>query len=854
MRPGRPCRASRRWNSLPSPIRLLLIGLFVLLLPMESPAGGDKWWVFLKDKGLRTTSQRDSALALAETHLTTRGKVRRERLGNAKLVDDFDLPVFSGYVEQIKETAGVSLRRASRWLNAVSIQSDAAGVRALRRLSFVLRVVPLGSRRHPPLFPPASGGGDAPFLPQPRRDHNLDYGNSLRQNAFLNVPELHDRGYLGEGVLVGLCDAGFDNLDHESFAELDVAATWDFVNDDEDVADGDDMGEGQHGTRTLSIVAGYAPGRLIGTAPHASYVLAKTENSEWERPVEEDAWVAAVEWMDSLGVEVISSSLGYSDWYDYEDMDGRTAVTTIAADRAVEVGIVVLNAIGNLGMNRYPNDKMGAPADGFDVLSIGATNRDSSLAGFSSHGPTYDGRIKPDFVTFGSSVIFASSVNDDGYGAGAGTSFSTPALAGLCALLIETDPYITPGALRAILRDAADNRDEPDTLYGWGIPDGLAAFEAARPDPVRLPILLHQGWNTVSMNLARHPFADIRAVFADMVARRHLRLVKDGQGRFYAPDIPFNNIPFWNRFEGYQVHALADDSLVFEGDLAVYTEPVALREGWQIVAYLPNFELPPRSALTSLTADGALYIIKDEWGRFYLPAFDFSNLPALEPGRGYHIKLNRDAVLRYPRQRLAEWVMQASAAPVHFRLPQPQGEGMSILLIGDDGIADGDEAAFRDPSGVTAGAGIFSEGKCGIALWGETPSPLSELVLWRQARQLEVTPTTQLLAGETSYAPGGVAFFSVSAPTPIKTDLYVTASPTPFNSSLTISVRAPTTGRGKVTLFDVAGRRVAERAIVLAGDGKGVLRLDDLSLESGVYFVRVEASGRSISVRAVSLK
>jgi serine protease AprX len=212
---------------------------------------------------------------------------------------------------------------------------------------------------------------------------------------------------------------------------------------------------------------------LVGPAWGADYVLAKTENTEEEAPYEEDLWVAGLEWGDSLGVEVVSSSLSYMDWYTYEDMDGNTAVTTIAADAAASRGIVMFNSNGNIRSVEY--DKMRAPADGDSVLGIGAVTNDSSRSYFSSYGPTYDGRIKPDLMAMGSGVVVASPSAPDVYLMSSGTSFSCPMAAGIGALLLQVNRELTPGGMYQALKETASQSSNPDTVFGWGIINTLEA-------------------------------------------------------------------------------------------------------------------------------------------------------------------------------------------------------------------------------------------------------------------------------------------------------------------------------------------------------------------------------------------
>lgn len=281
-----------------------------------------------------------------------------------------------------------------------------------------------------------------------------------------------------------MMDAGFDLwTTHQVFSSMNVIATWDFVNGDADVENGSDMGNGSHGTSTLSLIGGFYEGELIGPAFDADFILAKTENTDTETPIEEDNWIAAMEWADSIGVDITSTSLGYLDFdppypsYTWEDMDGNTARITNGADYAVSLGIFVVNSAGNSGYDVH--NTLGAPADGDSVIAIGAVNSGGTRAAFSSVGPTVDGRIKPDLMAMGSANYTACNGSNNCYSSwGSGTSWSCPMAAGAAALLLEADPSMTPMQLAELMKNTASQSGSPDNLMGWGIVNTYAALQS----------------------------------------------------------------------------------------------------------------------------------------------------------------------------------------------------------------------------------------------------------------------------------------------------------------------------------------------------------------------------------------
>ncbi|MCY4545884.1 MAG: S8 family serine peptidase [Gemmatimonadetes bacterium] len=439
-----------------------------------------KIWVYLADKGQVPGAGYDAALAAAEDRLSARARRRLSTRGD-RLAGWEDIPVHAPYLARIEESGGRVLQ-VSRWFNAASVSILAGDVEDLASQQFVLSVDAVARLGRPrPVPPEITGQVETDASPRAVRTTRLDYGPSFVQLNQLHVPELHDLGLTGSGVLVALFDTGF-NLDHVTFDSLRtrVDARRNFLRDETGFTE---LESSSHGTSVLGTIGGYAPGHLVGPAFGARYLLASTEVVAFEKAIEEDFWVAAMEWADSLGADVISSSLGYIDWYSYEDMDGETAMITRAASMASDRGIVVVNSMGNEGGALY--EKMAAPADAEGVISVGAVDASGRRAKFSSIGPTYDGRIKPDVMAMGEGVYTVDPFTIDGYVRVNGTSFSAPLVAGVAALLLEAYPHWTPDKVQRVLRRTAGQAASPDTLNGYGIVQAADALMSESRGTVR---------------------------------------------------------------------------------------------------------------------------------------------------------------------------------------------------------------------------------------------------------------------------------------------------------------------------------------------------------------------------------
>jgi serine protease AprX len=442
-------------------------------------------WVYFRDKGPGKFQKMQEVL----TSLNTKSLNRRLRNGFEDLVDEYDIPVYQPYVDFIKPAVD-RIRHTSRWLNAVSVEATNQSLEMISQYRFVRKVDEVRvytfrdplvkSYTEPESIPKTSLAGVLVF----------DYGMSLTQVAQLNVPALHNMGYSGSGVLICMLDGGFSNLGHEALDHLDIVATRDFVNGDPIVYDQQgQMGSGSHGTKTLGTIAGYQPGQLIGPAFGASFLLGKTENSDWERHIEEDHWIAGAEWADTFGADIISSSLGYRDRfsdgeedYTWQDMDGGTTVVAKGANIAASRGILIVNSAGNEGLSLNGRNTLVSPSDCDNVLAAGAVDSEGRRANFSSVGPTADGRIKPDLMALGDSVYSASSSDPAGYEFADGTSFACPLLAGVAALILEINPSWTNQDIMTAMKSTASMSDSPDNSSGWGIVDAQEAAFYPRKD------------------------------------------------------------------------------------------------------------------------------------------------------------------------------------------------------------------------------------------------------------------------------------------------------------------------------------------------------------------------------------
>ncbi len=486
---------------------------------MEMPiSAGQPWWVFFKDKG--PTALQKPVVLSSETwrRLNLRGRT------NPWL----DIPVYQNYLDSLRDLK-FTIRTTSRWLNAASVEVPAlASTLTLAALSFVKDIRPLArGLRHERLPVDES-------LWKSTAGH---YGESLLQNELLNLPVLHTEGWNGAGVIIAIFDAGFTYANNPVFSSLLVDKTYDFVAREITV----DGSYSSHGTACLGLIGGYLPNYFIGAAYQARFLLARTEDATSETPAEEDNWVAALEWADANGADIISSSLVYRDFdppansYPPSAMDGQTAVITIATDTAATRGILVVNAMGNEGPDSL---SLWAPADGRHVLSVGAINAGGLITSFSSRGPTADGRIKPEVVTLGEQVYLPKETS--GFQRGDGTSFATPMIAGAAALVLQSNPHLTPDSVIALFRSAGDQFSAPNITYGWGVPNVKSIVNLVGPGeplagkPFVAPNPIQSGYFDFYLGKNRAADTDkykIYNLLGQLVAQGNIELISPGHTR-----------------------------------------------------------------------------------------------------------------------------------------------------------------------------------------------------------------------------------------------------------------------------------------------------------------------------------
>jgi len=475
-------------------VLFFLLILFSASLAFSANDSADtKCWIVFSDKnGIKEGDKiayNSQAYLSGKELLSDRAIKRRLKVFTEETLIEFgDLPLTQSYVQNIS-SLGIDIIAKSRWLNGVSAYLTPFQIEKLKKLDYVYRIIAV-KKLYKQRFVNTSPVFLKSYYESVLNDsaNVYDYGNSYNQMMLVNVPNVHNLGITGKGVLVASFDDGFEWRTHESLSRLNVLDEFDFINGDKNTAreEGqkypDASSQGGHGTATLSTLGGFKEGKLIGPAFNSDFILAKTEYTPTETPMEEDFWLEAAEWAEAYGADVITSSLVYKAFdkpyitnsYTYNDFDGNTSITTIAGDKAAHYGIVVCNATGNYNQTDPPS--LGSASDGDSVIGVGAVDKKGVITSFSSNGPTSDGRIKPDVVAPGQTVYVAKMGEGNKYDFANGTSFSTPITAGVCALILSAHPELTAMQVREALRNTANNSSAPNNVYGYGLINAYKAI------------------------------------------------------------------------------------------------------------------------------------------------------------------------------------------------------------------------------------------------------------------------------------------------------------------------------------------------------------------------------------------
>ncbi len=427
--------------------------------------------VFLLDK-------EDVATSIANPiSIMTQDAIDRKALQNTP-IDERDVPVNEAYITQLKNTPGISVHAKSKWMNAVYVRGTEGDIDDLVTSDFVSSVEFMDKSLN---FGTGTGTTRDKFAIENQQSRIIyNYGAAANQTTMLKVDYLHEQDFTGDGMVVAVLDSGFPNvMNNPAFSHIvsdgRLLGTYDFALRQENVD-----GTGSHGAQTFSDIGGFILDQFVGTAPEASFYLFRTEYGPTENPVEEAWWVEALERADSLGVDVVNTSLGYQDYdnssYDhsYADLDGQTTIGARGANHAFDKGMILVTSAGNDG-NGFTY--VGTPGDSAGMLTIGAVDEDGDYVSFSSIGPTIDGRIKPDVMAQGRDAAVVSS--NGNVTTSNGTSFSSPIMAGAVASLWQARPEVPNAQIMQVVRESAHLFNNPTDQMGYGIPnfeDGLNAL------------------------------------------------------------------------------------------------------------------------------------------------------------------------------------------------------------------------------------------------------------------------------------------------------------------------------------------------------------------------------------------
>ena len=448
-------------------MRKLISFLAIALLATGASAQQDtlKYRISLKDKAATEYS-----LKKPEKYLSAKA-IERRRKQNLP-IDSTDLPVCRKYIDEIRKQ-GVKIVVTGKWDNFVTVScNDTTLIDRIAALPFVLSTEKVWIS--PGAGKPSMATERDSVLNQPTIHSDSIYGRAITQIQMSNGDKLHEAGFKGQGMTIAVIDAGFHNVDKiTAMQNIRILGTKDFVNQQADI-----FAESSHGMSVLSCIGMNRPDIMTGTAPEASFWLLRSEDEYSEHLVEQDYWSAAVEFADSVGVDVINTSLGYYSFddksknYKYRDLDGRHALMSRQASHIADKGMILVCSAGNSGAGSWK--KITPPGDADNVLTVGAIDKRAVLATFSSVGNTADHRVKPDVVAVG---VGSDVIRTDGnQGRANGTSFSSPIMCGMVTCLWQACPTLMAKEVIELVRRSGDRAGFPDNIYGYGVPDMWKAY------------------------------------------------------------------------------------------------------------------------------------------------------------------------------------------------------------------------------------------------------------------------------------------------------------------------------------------------------------------------------------------
>jgi hypothetical protein len=506
--------------------------------------------VFFKDKGpvpfVKGNALYDETLGQFNERALER---RRKVLPEDSLITLTDAPVYAPYVDSLQKR-GAKILLKLRWKNYAVVEVDSLLGLSFKNLTFVENVQPTREKMttlsfknvqdnfliHSEYTSPVFADGCGQF----------GYGRSFNQAQIMNVPPLHAMGFTGTGTLTGFLDNGFRWKSHNALKNISVVAEYDFIyqdsvteNEPEDIGSQDN-----HGTPVLSTVAGFLNDSLIGIAPKADFILAKTEDMRYERRIEEDNYAAGIEWMESRGADVASSSLGYYEFteegtsYSYDELSGNRSITAQAVNRAVALSMVCVTAAGNEGPGIQT---LATPGDADSVITCAAVLPNGQAAVFSSRGPRTDGFLKPDIAAQGATVRVTATGTQNTFVNTNGTSFATPLTAGNITLLLSAFPELRPWEVRTILYSSGSQANAKDNVLGYGIPDMVKAFKNAGIAISPIAQMPKNNFHQVFVHILTDEFltrSELNVRFKDETGFQKFELLPTRTNYLYIAEIP----------------------------------------------------------------------------------------------------------------------------------------------------------------------------------------------------------------------------------------------------------------------------------------------------------------------------